>query len=204
MTKQAKVPAAESTSPNSSQPSRETKRRQRHPKSADGAEKRNAQRSKKFQPKLLVEEDTEIKASLVKITRITGIREVINYVLVKLKDDWKIEINGFSRDISKVLHATEILKTRIQFLHQETKFISQTKEFAAKGGEESQTKERIFSGLSVTLSKNRFKVTDQAGYQKPKPRQFVQPRPRQKAEEKKPEPPQEKQEDLKKPKEGKS
>jgi hypothetical protein len=48
------------------------------------------------------------------------------------------------------------------------------------------------------LSRNQFEVSDPVGYQKPKPRQFVQPLPRHKVEEKKPEPPKE---DLKKPRE---
>jgi len=111
-----------------------------------------------------VEEDTEAKTCLVKITRQTGIRQVINHVLQRLKDDWRIELNGFSLDISKVLHSTEILKTRVPFLYQETKFISQEKEYPVKGGEENETRNKIFSGLSVTLSKNSFEVSDQVGY----------------------------------------
>lgn len=33
------------------------------------------------------------------------------------------------------------------------------------------------TGLSITLSKVKFEVTNVAGYQKPKPRQFLQPLP---------------------------
>lgn len=42
------------------------------------------------------------------------------------------------------------------------------------------------TGISITLSRNQLEVSDPAGYQKPKPRQFMQPMPRYKpqAEEK--------------------
>jgi hypothetical protein len=62
---------------------------------------------------------------------------------------------------------------------------------ASEEGGENSTYMKSFSGISVVLSRNQFEVSDPVGYQKPKPRQFVQPLPRQKAEEKKSEPPKE-------------
>ena len=80
--------------------------------------------------------------------------------------------------MTKALQSTEIIKTRLPFLHQENKFISfeGTKEVKSKNakGEEKVTQKKINrSGISVTLSRNHFEVTHEAGYQKPKPRQFV-------------------------------
>lgn len=155
MSKDVKAPAADRKNSDSSTGAKPTRKRQRRPRSIE-----NDQKKKKYQAKLLLEEDAEEKTCLVKITKNSGVRQVINHVLPKLKEDWRVELNGFSMDISKVLHATEILKTRIPFLHQETRFISQTKEYPVKGNEESETKERTFSGLSVTLSKNSFEVQD--------------------------------------------
>jgi|DEB0MinimDraft_12_1074336.scaffolds.fasta_scaffold152365_1 hypothetical protein len=51
----------------------------------------------------MVEEDNEKKRTLVKITRATGIRQLINYVLAKVRDDWVIEMNAFTVEIGKVL-----------------------------------------------------------------------------------------------------
>jgi DNA-binding protein len=125
----------------------------------------------------------------------TGTRQIINYALTKIKQDWKIEMNAFSMDIAKVLQATEILKTRNPFLFQETKMLLQSKEVTKKSDEEEDEKTftRNYSGISVCLSRNQFEVSDPVGYQKPKPRQFVQPLPRLKAEDKKSEPPKEEQ-----------
>ena len=39
---------------------------------------------------------------------------------------------------------------------------------------------RVRSGISITLSRNQMDLSDLAGYQKPKPRQFLQPPPGQK------------------------
>lgn len=110
----------------------------------------------------------------------------------KLRSDFKLEMNAFSMDISKILQATEILKTRIPFLYQENTLITHIKEVPnKKKEEENETFEKVFSGLSVILSREKFEVSDLVGYQKPKPRQFVQPQLRQKVEEKEPEPPKE-------------
>jgi hypothetical protein len=127
------------------------------------------------------------------------VRQIINYCLGKVKNEWQIEINAFSMDIHKVLQCAEIIKTRMPFLHQENKMLSQSKEVILKArdeNEEDATITRIYSGLSIILSRNEFKVECQAGYQRPKPRQFVSQPSRGKYEGKKAEV----QEDLKKPK----
>jgi len=100
-------------------------------------------------------------------------------------------MNAFSLDITKVLQATEIIKTRTPFLHQENKLISSEKEITIKSkkdDEPDQTTMRMFSGISVILSRNPLEGADPACYQKPKPRQFVQPAPRQKVEDRESEP----------------
>lgn len=126
---------------------------------------------------------------LVKITRATGIRQVINYSLGKLKDDWKVTFNAFTLDMTKVLQATEIIKTRLPYLHQENKLISysppsldKAKEDSGEGETEeaaatSARRSNIRTGIQVTISRKPFEVADLAGYQKPKPRQFMQPIP---------------------------
>lgn len=100
-------------------------------------------------------------------------------------------MNAFQVDLSKALQSCEIIKTRVPFLYQENKFISwevpakdakadegeleedldEAKEGKIRGGK------RIRTGISITLSKIQFEVTNMAGYQKPKPRQFLQPLP---------------------------
>jgi len=83
--------------------------------------------SKRYQPKLNLEEDVENKTSLVKITRNSGVRQIINFALPKIWSEWKVEFNAFSLDVQKALHAAEIIKTRCPYLHQETKIIVSTK-----------------------------------------------------------------------------
>ena len=127
----------------------------------------------------MLEEDLENKSVLVKIGQRTSIRQIINYALNKIRQDWKVTLNAFQLDMTKALQATEIIKTRLPFLHQENKFINFTgekevKSKDSKGEEEKVTKRKINrSGISICLSRNQFQVTFEAGYQKPKPRQFV-------------------------------
>jgi len=127
----------------------------------------------------MLEEQAEKKEVLVKIGSRTSTRQVINYALTKVKEDWKVTFNAFRMEMTKALQATEIIKTRIPFLHQENRLISYTTVIQTKNDkadendkEEKEGKEttRISSGISVTLSRNPFEVTDQAGYQRPKPR----------------------------------
>jgi hypothetical protein len=101
--------------------------------SANNSVKRRATRSadtdkekqsRKFQPRLNLDEDEQAKVTIISISRFSSMRQLINYAMNKLRDDWRIEINGLSLDISKVLLATEILKGRVPFLFQETKFIT--------------------------------------------------------------------------------
>ena len=91
-------------------------------------------------------------------------------------------------EMTKALQATEIIKTRVPFLHQENRLISYTTAISTKpkeatettedNAEESKEIERISSGISITLSRIQFEVQDLAGYQRPKPRQFMQPIPK--------------------------
>lgn len=129
---------------------------------------------KKYVPKLMTEENEDEKTVLIKISRATTVRQVINYSIGKIKNDWKVTFNAFQMEISKVLVAAEIIKTRLPFLHQENKLITYTGKPEAKpeeGGEEkAPEKVNVRSGIQVTLSRNQFEVTEPAGYQKPKPR----------------------------------
>ena len=67
-------------------------------------------------------------------------------------------------DMTKVLQATEIIKTRLPFLHQENKLISFTNEIEIKskdnenGEEKIDKKVRVRTGIQVTLSRNQFEV----------------------------------------------
>lgn len=133
----------------------------------------------------MTEEDSELKTCLVKIGMRTSIRQVINFSLEKIRKDWTVTFNAFQQDLTKALQACEIIKTRVPFLYQENKFISW--EVPSKEKDEATTEvaeenkkdqnKRIRTGLSITLSKVKFEVTNAAGYQKPKPRQFLQPLP---------------------------
>ena len=113
----------------------------------------------------MVEEDHENKVVLVKVTRNSGVRQLINYSLPRIKNEWRIEMSAFSMDITKILQATEIIKTRAPFLHQENKMISSVKQVTFKNKEgEEVTKDRTYSGISITLSRSKFEVTDMACY----------------------------------------
>jgi hypothetical protein len=48
---------------------------------------------------------------------------------------------------------------------------------AKEDNEKAPLGPRIRSGISITLSRNQMELEDLAGYQKPKPRQFLQPPP---------------------------
>jgi len=50
---------------------------------------------KKYQPKLMTEENEEEKTVLIKISRATTVRQVINYSIGKIKNDWKVTFNAF-------------------------------------------------------------------------------------------------------------
>ena len=135
----------------------------------------------RYLPKLMLEENPDEKSVLVKIGTRTSTRQVINYGLTKIKDDWKVTFNAFRMEMTKALQATEIIKTRVPFLHQENRLISYTTAISTKpkeateettedNAEESKEIERISSGISITLSRIQFEVQDLAGYQRPKPR----------------------------------
>lgn len=76
--------------------------------------------------------------------------------------------------MTKALQATEIIKTRLSFLHQLNKLISHSMSYDAKEDDDDNEKApqapRIRSGISITLSRNQLELEDLAGYQKPKPR----------------------------------
>jgi len=120
------------------------------------------------------EEDPESKFVLIKINRQSKTNQTISYALKMIKDDWKVELTAFSMDIVKIMRVVEIIKSRFQYLYQENKLLSSKIE--------KEDGEIEVSGLSVTLSNNEFEVSDIVGYQKPKPRQFIQ-LPRRKVEE---------------------
>jgi hypothetical protein len=110
---------------------------------------------------------------LVKIGQRTSIRQIINYALDKIKAGWKVTFNAFQLEMTKALQATEIIKTRLSFLHQENKLISHS--IVSKEGTSEKPGEtsRIRSGISITLSRDMFESVNPVGYQKPKPRQFL-------------------------------
>ena len=103
-------------------------------------------------------------------------------------------------DIAKVLKVIEIVKTRMPFLHQYSEFIEEAlpdriqkidsdeqdkkedeedadEKKPAVGAAESDesTKRRYKAGIKITLSRLDFEVPSKVGYQKPKPRVFIQP-----------------------------
>lgn len=165
----AKKEAAESRK-NAGSRSRRT--RQSKPKTAPEA----PAPAKRYQPKLMTEENEEEKQVLVKISRATTVRQVINYAIGKIKTDWKVTFNAFQMEIAKVLTAAEIVKTRLPFLHQENKLITYTGKTEVKTKDEDTGEEKVVektslrSGIQVTLSRNPFEIAEPAGYQKPKPR----------------------------------
>ena len=68
-------------------------RRARKPKAAAAPEPPAP--VKKYQPKLMTEENEEEKTVLIKISRATTVRQVINYSIGKIKNDWKVTFNAF-------------------------------------------------------------------------------------------------------------
>ena len=165
----AKKAAADSKK-NAGSQSRRT--RNSKPKTAPEA----AAPAKRYQAKLMTEENEEEKQVLIKISRATTVRQVINYSIGKIKSDWKVTFNAFQMEIAKVLVAAEIIKTRLPFLHQENKLITYTGKTEVKTKDEDTGEEKVVektnirSGIQVTLSRNQFEIAEPAGYQKPKPR----------------------------------
>ena len=43
----------------------------------------------------MTEEDAEMKTCLIKISKMTSIRQVINFALDKIKKDWTVTLNAF-------------------------------------------------------------------------------------------------------------
>jgi len=128
----------------------------------------------------MLEENEDTKSVLIKIGGRTSTRQIINYALSKVRQDWKITLNAFQLDMTKALQAAEIIKTRLPFLHQENKLLSYQATHHIEGTDGKPGRERhvIRTGIAIALSRNAFEVQDLACYQKPKPRQFVQPAPR--------------------------
>ena len=133
----------------------------------------------------MTEEDSEKKTCLIKISSRTSVRQVINYSIDKIRSGWVVTFNAFQIELAKALQSCEIIKTRVPFLYQENKFITWEVPPSSKIDEEQESDEkddkdskvRIRTGISITLSKISFEITNEAGYQKPKPRQFLQPLP---------------------------
>jgi len=74
-------------------------------------------------------------------------------------------------DMTKALQATEIIKTRLPFLHQENKLQSYMATHKVEGKDQPPTEKKIIrTGIAISLCRNLFEVEDPSGYQKPKPR----------------------------------
>lgn len=125
-----------------------------------------------------VKEQAEEKTAQLRILPRMGMREVINYGIGKVREDWTLTFEGYQMEIAKILKIVEIIKTRITFLHQYSEFINEEmpvrKGSSEEGEEEEQAKRKFRAGIKVTLSRVPFDVPDQIGYQKPKPRIFLQ------------------------------
>ena len=91
----------------------------------------------------MTEENEKEKTVLIKISRATTVRQVINYSLGKIKADWKVTFNAFQMEIAKVLIAAEIVKTRLPFLHQENKLITYEGEYQVKTKDEDTGEETV-------------------------------------------------------------
>lgn len=129
-----------------------------------------------FQAKLNASESAESKTTTVKLLPRMGMRQLIDYALNKVRDDWRVTMLAYGMDIAKVLKATELIKTRLPFLHQHNEFIEELISLKSKEGEDKVAeKGRFKSGIKITLSRQPFDLPDKVGYQKPKPRIFMQP-----------------------------
>lgn len=148
-------------------------------RSKDGAAGKASTSSGKlvFDAKRFADESPEEQTSVVKLLPRMGMRELINYALNKISANWKITLHANGMDIAKVLKAVELIKTRQQFLHQYNEFVTEViGARKSKDGEgEVADKGRLRSGIKITLSKIAFDLPDKVGYQKPKPRIFMQP-----------------------------
>lgn len=141
---------------------------------------------KVYQPKLMLETDEDAKSVVIKIAQRSGVRQIVNYALPKIRDGWLVTFSGFQMEISKVLLAVEIIKCRIAFLHQETTFVDAQMPRASKDSSDDAADKSdpvdakttyTRNGLQVKLSREAFTITNQLGYQKPKPRSFLQTQP---------------------------
>ena len=53
---------------------------------------------KQYQPRLMLDENEEEKTVLIKIGMRTSTRQIINFALGKVKNDWKVTVADFSLD----------------------------------------------------------------------------------------------------------
>ena len=51
----------------------------------------------------MLEENEEEKFVLIKIGMRTSTRQIINYALSKVRNDWKVTLNAFQMDMTKAL-----------------------------------------------------------------------------------------------------
>jgi hypothetical protein len=72
------------------------------PDQEDRSDKRNSKKPnarssqlKQYQPRLMLEENEEEKSVLIKIGMRTSTRQIINYALSKVRNDWKVTLNAF-------------------------------------------------------------------------------------------------------------
>ena len=154
--------ANQSAASNSKAPSLKKERKPKASKPQDNKQKPQYSR-------LYTEVNSEEKSVLIKITKNHSTRQIIQYVLDKIKDDWKVTFNAFGIEMGKALNSVEIAKSRYPFLHQENKLISLdvSRDVTSKdeeGKEVTTKKEFKRSGLSVTISRLKFEVTDDVGY----------------------------------------
>lgn len=70
-----------------------------------------------FVPKMQVKEQVEEKTAHLRIIPRMGMRDIINYGISKVRDDWRLTFEGYQMEIAKILKIVEIIKTRITFLH---------------------------------------------------------------------------------------
>ena len=125
-----------------------------------------------FDPKLNADECEDTKTVGIKMVPRLGMRQLIDYALTKVRNDWKLTIHGVGMDIAKVLKAVEIIKTRLPFLHQHSEFIeemlsakrSKADDDKNDDSEEKQEEGRLRSGIKITVSRQPFDIPDKVGY----------------------------------------
>jgi hypothetical protein len=105
---------------------------------------------------------------VIVITEDSIMRRQISFAIAKLTSNEEITIRAHNQYIPKAIRMAEILKMRVEFLHQENELLTAKQAEAQKSDLDKEQKGNL---ITIKLSKSQLNK-DAIGYQKPKPSDY--------------------------------